>query len=220
MYNRRSTRLKKYDYSKSGCYFITINIQDKLCLFGKIRNSKMIVNKSGLMVEKIYQELTNRFQNIKLHEYVIMPNHMHCIIEITDEYINNNETVGTGLVPVLIKNTMPDRITNPNNFIQYTKNISATTDPIRTTTRVVPTVITVGDIIGVFKSLTTVEYIKMVKNNLVLPFDGKLWQKRFYDHIIRNEIELNNVRQYIIDNPRKWKLDKVNSKILERLNLL
>jgi putative transposase len=96
MYNRQSTRLKKYDYSKIGLYFITINIQDKLCLFGKIRNSKMIMNKSGYMVEKIYQELTNRFQNIKLHEYVIMPNHMHCIIEITNEY-NDTNSVGAGL---------------------------------------------------------------------------------------------------------------------------
>jgi putative transposase len=194
MYNRQSTRLKKYDYSKIGLYFITINIQDKLCLFGKIRNSKMIMNKSGYMVEKIYQELTNRFQNIKLHEYVIMPNHMHCIIEITNEY-NDTNSVGAGLVPALKRKQMPAHNTIPphptvsvNGNENRVDRENADFGIKRATTRVAPTVsygnTTVGGIIGAFKSLTTIEYIKMVKNNIVRPFDGKLWQKRFYDHII------------------------------------
>ena len=66
---------------------------------------------------------------------------------------------------------------------------------------------TIGNIIGAFKSLTTIEYIKMVKNKTAFPFDGKLWQRSFHDHIIRNQNALDRIQEYIIDNPLNWKKD-------------
>ena len=136
IHHRKSIRLKNYDYSSEGLYFITICTQNKEYLFGEIVDGKIILNSAGLMVEKIYKELSIYFKNINLEEYVIMPNHFHCIIEIVD-------MVGVPLVGTQISG---------NN---------------RATTRVAPTV---GDIIGAFKSLTTIEYIKMVKKQPITKF--------------------------------------------------
>ena len=79
---RKSIRLKGYDYSQAGLYFITICIQNRKHLLGKIENGKMILNDAGKMVKKIWNEIPNDFTNTKLHEYIIMPNHFHAIIEI------------------------------------------------------------------------------------------------------------------------------------------
>ena len=79
---RKSIRLKGYDYSQAGLYFITIVTKNREHLFGKIENGKMILNDAGKMVEKQWLKLPERFKNIKLHEYTVMPNHFHTILEI------------------------------------------------------------------------------------------------------------------------------------------
>jgi putative transposase len=79
---RQSLRLKEYDYSSCGLYFITICVQDRHCLFGHIDNKAMILNDAGRMVSTWYYELMNKFPNLQCHEMVVMPNHFHCIIEI------------------------------------------------------------------------------------------------------------------------------------------
>ena len=79
----------------------------------------------------------------------------------------------------------------------------------RATTRVAPT-ITLGDIIGAFKSLTTHEYVVGVKNNGWKPFDKRLWQRNYYEHVIRNEFDLNKIRKYIVNNPSIWDRDRNN----------
>lgn len=174
IHHRKSIRLKGYDYSSEGLYFITICTQNKEDLFGEIVNGEMILNGAGLMVEKIYKQLSIYFKNINFEEYVIMPNHFHCIIKIVD-------MVGVPLVATQMSG---------NN---------------RATTRVAPTI---GDIIGAFKSLTTVEYIKMVKNNQLPSFDKQVWQRNYYENIIRNERIYLKVMEYIEDNPLKWDEDR------------
>jgi len=81
IHHRRSIRLKGYDYSQTGLYFITICTQNRLCLFGEIENGEMILNNAGIMIEHQWQELIYHFDNIKLHEFIVMPNHFHGIIE-------------------------------------------------------------------------------------------------------------------------------------------
>jgi len=81
VHHRRSIRLKGYDYSRAGLYFVTICTRDRLCLFGKIQNGKMILNDAGTMIERQWQELINHFEKNKLHEFIVMPNHFHGIIE-------------------------------------------------------------------------------------------------------------------------------------------
>ncbi len=92
IHHRRSIRLKGYNYSQAGLYFITLCTQDSLHLFGEITNDEIVLNDSGMMIEKWWNELKNRFPNIKLDEFVVMPNHFHGIIQI----INTN-TVGADL---------------------------------------------------------------------------------------------------------------------------
>ena len=85
IHNRQSIRLKGHDYSQAGLYFITIIVQNRLHLFGKIKNGEMILNDAGIMVEKWYSEMENKFPNIKCNEHVVMPDHFHCIIEIVGD---------------------------------------------------------------------------------------------------------------------------------------
>jgi len=82
IHHRRSIRLKGYDYSQAGLYFITICCQNRACLFGDVVNKEMKLNDAGTMVENEWLKLPNRFQNIQLHEFVVMPNHFHAILEI------------------------------------------------------------------------------------------------------------------------------------------
>ena len=158
IHNRRSIRLKGYDYSKAGLYFVTICTQNHLCLFGNIDNGKMVLNDAGIMVGCQWQLLTSRFDKIKLHNFVVMPNHFHGIIEF----------VGVPLVG--------------------TQN-------------------TVGDVLGVLKSLSTNEYIRGVNKNWK-PFDKKLWQRNYFEHIIRSEKSYYQITEYIKTNPMKWQEDK------------
>ena len=78
-YHRRSIRLKGYDYSQAGAYFVTICCQDRASMCGNIADGEMILKDAGQMIETQWQELINRFTNIALHEFVVMPNHFHGI---------------------------------------------------------------------------------------------------------------------------------------------
>ena len=186
-HHRRSIRLKGYDYSQSGLYFITICCQNKACIFGYIENGIMILNHAGQMIENEWLRLPQRFQNIQLHEFIVMPNHFHAILEIVgsppmaDKNITNS--VGSTLVVDL------------NNIDRGQPQGIATTEK------------TVGGIVGAFKSITTVEYISGVKKNDWQVIDKRLWQRNYHEHIIRNEQSYINISNYIINNPAHWDED-------------
>ena len=114
--------------------------------------------------------------------YCIMPNHFHVILEIT---------VGATLV-VAQNGVTQNKMAQPQNG--QPQGIAPT----------------VGDILGTFKSIVANEYIRGVKNNHWHRFNGKLWQRNYWEHIIRNANEYQCIAQYIIDNPQKWSLDKLN----------
>lgn len=197
-------RLEGYDYSQNGAYFITICTQNREYLFGEIINGENKLNDAGKMIGVEWQALLNRFNNIKLDEYVIMPNHFHGIIIINNETVAGIvKTVGAGahvveMVGAPLVGAQPHILGAPN----------------RATTRVAPTGVRnvrtiIGDIVGAFKSTTTHKYIVGVKNNDWQSFDGKLWQRNYYEHIIRNEKSLDKIREYIIDNPQNWNQDEL-----------
>ena len=220
--NRKSIRLKGYDYSKPGAYFITICTQTRACLFGEIINGKIVLNGAGIMVGNEWVDLPNRFANIQLNEYIIMPNHFHAILEIVPP-------VGATLVVARNANdTRNDTHKNDTrNDIHKNDNTATNIDKNGQSYQngqphkkgqpqgIAPTAAnnTLGDVVGAFQSIVTVKYIRGVKTKKWIQFDGKLWQRNYWDHIIRNEMELNNIRQYIQNNPKNWCIDKLHGGI-------
>jgi REP element-mobilizing transposase RayT len=213
IHKRRSIRLQGYDYSQAGLYFITICVQNRKMLFGKIENDEMILNDAGKMIQTEWGKLPERFPNIQLHEFVVMPNHFHGIIEI----------VGVALAPVVTDVGDPDAVVKhvvnepggvdgagvrDNAGMQGATTRVAPTENMDETNCDMMTNKTVGEMMAAFKSITTVEYINGVKNLGWLPFNGKLWQRNFYENIIRNELAYINIADYIMSNPARWKDDK------------
>ena len=185
---RKLLRLKKYDYSQPGAYFVTIVTQGRICCFGDNENGEMILNAAGEMVREEWLALPKRFPMITLGAFVIMPNHGHGIIEI-------NEIVGSGLVPDrdgLIATT----VAHKGRPYASARNDRALT--------------TLGDIIGAFKSITTVKYIRGVKNLGWRSFEKRLWQRNYYEHIIRDQKDWERIHSYIEANPVNWKKDGEN----------
>jgi REP element-mobilizing transposase RayT len=184
-HHRRSIRLKGYDYSRAGLYFITICTQNRVCLFGKIENGVMELNDAGQMIKNEWLKLPERFQNIELHEFIIMPNHFHAILEI----------VGATLIVAPNVNDAPNVNNAANGENGQPQGIALTESA---------TGKTVGEMVGAFESITTVEYIRGVKNNNWQLFNKKMWQRNYREHIIRNEQLYVKISEYIINNPANW----------------
>ena len=198
IHHRRSVRLKGYDYSKKGLYFITICTQNCLCLFGNIEKGDMELNDAGIMIKHQWQELIHRFDKIKFHEFIVMPNHVHGIVEF----------VGAPLVGVQNMNQQ-SIILQHHKMAQLNVNgglhQKGESCPKGQPQRIAPTV---GDVVGAYKSLTTNDYIQNVKKNNWQRFNKKLWQRNYYEHIIRDEKSYFQISEYIQTNPVKWREDK------------
>lgn len=169
---RKSMRLKGYDYSKPGYYFVTVCTQNKKCLFGDIRNRQMVLNDAGRMIEKVWNALPEHYPHVELDAFVIMPNHVHGIIILRPDPI-----VEAGFKPASTKkrHALPEIVRALKTFSARRINEICNTPGV------------------------------------------KLWQRNYYEHIVRNENELNEIRKYIQENPLKWETDKENPK---RINML
>jgi len=207
IHHRRSIRLRGYDYSQAGLYFITICTQNRLHLFGEIMNDKMVLNDAGKMVKKIWSEIPNDFNNTKLHEHIIMPNHIHGVIEIT--------TVGADSISARNADSISarnaDSISARNADSISARNADERAE--RAKRAEMDSAPTIPNIVQSFKRHTTIKYIKMVKQHILPPFNKRIWQRNYWEHIIRNENECRRIVQYIIDNPAKWGNDKLNGGI-------
>ena len=191
--NRRSIRLHGYDYSQAGAYFVTICTQNRMCLFGGIIDGEMNLNDAGQMVVKWYQELENKFKDILCDEYIVMPNHFHGVVVNVvgaDLRVCPGDGQSRRIAP-----TKPREHIGDEHDLDNHKTGAHTGAPLRA-------------VVQWFKTMTTNEYIRGVKRHGWLRFDGKLWQRNYYEHIVRNENELNRIRQYIMDNPAKWETDR------------
>ena len=183
--NRKSIRLKGYDYSKAGLYFITICCEDKKDRFGYVENGVMILNEYGQIAHDEWLQLEERFPNMEMDVFQIMPNHMHGIIELT---------VGSTLAV--------DRNYAGENLKKEIEqgDLRAGASPAHT----------IPDIVGAYKSLVSngcLELFKFKNEKM-----GKLWQRNYYEHIIRNDTSYQNISNYIINNPAKWNEDKFYKK--------
>ena len=163
--NRKSIRLPHYDYSQPGYYFITICTQNMRHYFGEIVGATLCgrPNAPDAMIETWFHEAENKFPGVRIEPYVVMPNHVHFIVQISQP------------------TTAGDHIGSP-----------------------------LRKIVSWFKTMTTNEYIRGVKVGLYEPFVGRLWQRNYYEHVIRNERDYLEIGEYILDNPTKWDLDSMN----------
>lgn len=198
IHHRRSIRLKGYDYSSAGAYFVTICAFQRECLFGEIEDGGMALNPAGEIIRKIWMEIPLFYSGIMLDEFLTMPNHIHGIIVIIE-----TDTVGAG--PCACPRTSAE--STESGQLQPGRTQKGQSQGIAPTKT-----LSIPEVIHRFKSLTTRKYINGVKENNWQPFNKRLWQRNYYEHIIRNEEELNASREYIVNNPIKWELDKENPK--------
>ncbi len=179
-HHRRSIRLKGYDYSQPGWYFVTVVTQNREMLFGVVVNDKMVLDLFGKIIDYHWRKLPRHFKNIVLDEYQIMPNHFHGIIHI----------VGA----------MHSDLDNQKNNEKFNGNASPLSQPRRPHGTVPGSL---GAIMQNFQSVTTRKINRIRKTP-----GARLWQRNYWEHIIRNETELNRIRNYIINNPQNWDEDR------------
>lgn len=174
--NRRSIRLKGYDYSLAGAYFITICTHNRQYLFGEIENGEMKLNEMGQIAHDQWLQIPDRFPNIELGPFSFLPNHLHAILNILEP------TVGAGLAPA--------RASGQPQGLSLQTQIPA-----------------LGDVIGAYKSLVVHECLKIYKSQN--KFLGKLWQRSYYEHIIRDQKSFETIAAYIRANPAQWEQDQL-----------
>ncbi len=185
IHRRRSIRLRNYDYSRSGAYFVTICTQNRANLFGEIINGTQHINDAGHMINRWYYEQENKFPAIKCGEFICMPNHIHFIL-----YITTNDSVGADL---RVRPSL--RPQQSREQTQKSENQGGHIGP------------PLHAAVQWFKTMTTNEYIRHVDQSDWLPFDKKLWQRNYWEHVIRNDDELTEIQTYIQSNPARWAED-------------
>lgn len=186
---RRSIRLKGWNYASPGRYFVTICTRNRECLFGEISNGDMSLNDAGNNVEKCWQEIPKHFPHVALDEFIIMPNHVHGIIAITRFVGAYNHT--------------PRRLNRP------IKEGAISLPPLPGNLLPQSPSKTIGSVVRGFK----IGVGEWFRKNMDM---SAIWQRNYYEHIIRCEAELNNTRQYIQDNPSAWPQDEENPERIGR----
>jgi REP element-mobilizing transposase RayT len=198
-HNRKSIRLPGHDYSLPGAYFVTICIHDwKQKLLGGVVDGAMVENDYGNTVRQCWNDLPAHYPQIRLDEFIIMPNHVHGIIVIHD------------FVSVGARSSRPSRLSRPNSVSDGpdgqgrddrapTNATDANATPTGKPTVKTPTL---GNIVAYFKYQTT-KQINAIRQNGI----EKIWQRNYYDHIIRDAKSHYWISQYIRNNPANWTTD-------------
>lgn len=194
IHRRRSLRLKGYDYSAAGGIFRDHLHADRACLFGDVEAGAMRLNEAGEMVAALWDGLAARFSGVEIDRFVVMPNHLHGILVL------DADTGGATTAGAETERAATKRAT--------TRVASTNGDPVGAPLVGAPA--RLGDVVGAFKSLATTGYIGGVKTKGWPAFRGRLWQRNYYEHVIRDEGALNRIRRYVDDNPARWEFDDEN----------
>lgn len=175
LHNRQTIRLKGYDYSSNGAYFITICTQNRELLFGNIPINKMVFNQMGKIVKSVWESLP-KHHHVELDEFQIMPNHIHGIIIICWGFARKTPT--------------------DQGIARFGHVIPGS----------------LSCVIRSFKSECTKQIRLTMDNNGFF-----VWQRNYYEHVIRNGIELNKIREYIKNNPQMWDRDRNNPQVSDKI---
>lgn len=196
IHHRRSIRLQEYDYANEGFYFVTICTQNRKHLFGEIADGKMVMSEAGKMIEEWYLKIPVKYPNISCRDYVVMPNHFHCIIHIIDVNVGADPRVRPqkDVTPVGADLRVRPNISGGNDF-----DTGGHIGP--------PLRVSLSRAIQWFKTMTTNLYIRGVKMHGWPLFDKRLWQRNYYEHIIRNSQSYQQILDYIQTNPLRWNED-------------
>ncbi len=178
-HHRRSIRLKGYDYTTPGGYFITLVTQGRVCLFGEIVEGEMQYSEKGQIATECWRAIPDHFPTVELGVFMVMPNHVHGIIILHEDAASANENWSA--------------ISSPT--VRATHWVAPTNGPQRGS---------IGAIIGAYKMSVT--------RKIVQQYGGvpNIWQRNYYEHIIRNDEEHKRIHLYIESNPIHWTNDDEN----------
>jgi REP element-mobilizing transposase RayT len=177
-------RLKGYDYTQAGAYFITLCVQQRLCLFGEVIAGLFVPNQYGALVAQAWNDLPNHYPHVSLDQFVVMPNHVHGIIVLSDvgadlksDHRHRDADVGVGLKPAPTKRHA------------------------------------LSEIVRAFKTFSARRI-----NEIRQTPGTSIWQRNYYEHIIRSEADYTRIAEYVIDNPRLWSEDSLHPENAPRVD--
>jgi putative transposase len=186
-HHRRSIRLRGYDYSQAGGYFVTLCTHNKECLFGAVVGDVMQLNDAGRLVQDVWDSLPKHYSFVELDYFVVMPNHIHGIVVLNDvgaRFIAPNSGLGKE---------------NQGWINQSAMNCAPK----------------LGEIIRAFKARCTHGINQLRAVQCV-----SIWQRNYYEHVIRNEASLQEIREYISNNPAQWAMDRENPDVVVNLGAM
>jgi REP element-mobilizing transposase RayT len=199
MHNRQSNRLQDYDYSQAGLYFITICVHEKECIFGTIKNNMMELNEAGDFTNNCWLEIPLHFPNVELHNHIVMPNHIHGIIEFVGAKNLSPKTrnyKSTSINPeknLIVESESDEKISDKKAKQEANRAKDFSPLPMSPSK-------TIGSVVRGFKIGVT----KWFRKNTDI---YTVWQRNYYDHIIRDKRSYLNISDYIKNNPARWTED-------------
>ena len=177
----RSMRLPYYDYSQPGWYFVTICTQERKMAFGDVVDDTMRLNVNGELVQNVWCTLPERFPFVQLDIFVVMPNHIHGILILTDTHRPSP--------------WQPPDLARLPEELRPSAQAKRDSHPVPGSS--------LGEVVRTFKGAST----RGIRTTSDPTF---AWQTRYYDHVICNPQDLDRIRAYIATNPARWAQDSLH----------
>jgi putative transposase len=209
LHHRRSIRLKGHDYSQAGMYFVTLCAKGRQAVLGEVIENEVVLSEIGKVVVECWLEIPSHFPNVELDQFVVMPNHVHGIVIIKESLVGTRHAVsplgesqanhsGKGFI---YETQSREGLMNQTPTRRETDHQSSTTkDSSSGWPLMKGPGVTLGKVIRAFKAKCS----KLIHDAGHPNFS---WQRNFYEHIIRDERDLDRIRRYILDNPINWEHD-------------
>ncbi len=186
-HHRQSIRLRQYDYAWPGMYFVTLCVREKECVLGDIVGGEMQLSEWGQIVHEFWDAIPEHFPNVSIDGCVTMPNHGHAVITI--DHDRRRAAGGAALFAAAAP-------LGEKTGGEMGEEMGEETSPLRAT---------LGQIVAYYKYQTT-KRINKLRGTPGVPF----WQRNYWEHVVRDDVDLNRIRQYIENNPLRWHEDQLN----------